>query len=51
MVRAKVITPFMGAMRQFNTFHMQAFRPAGKIGMNSEFWWFKEQRNNVRNYE
>lgn len=48
MQRSKVITPFMGAMRQFNTFHMQAFRPASKIGMNSEFWWFKDQRNDVR---
>ena len=48
MARAKVITPFMGAIRQFNTFHMQAFRPAGKIGMNGDWWWFKDQRNNVR---
>lgn len=48
MQRPKVITPFMGAMRQFNTFHMQSIRPNGKVGMNNDWWWFKDQRNNVR---
>ncbi len=49
MQRAKVITPFMGSMNQFKTFNMQALRPdSKKIGMNNDFWWFKDRRNNVR---
>lgn len=48
MQRPKVITPFMGAMRQYNTFNMQSIRPNGKVGMNNDWWFFKDQRNNVR---
>ncbi len=48
MQKAKVVTPFLGAIRQFNTFHMQTLVPSGKIGMNSSWWFFKEQRNDAR---
>ncbi len=49
MQRPKVVTPFLGAIRQFNTFNMQTLVPnSKKIGMNNAFWFFKEQRNNAR---
>ncbi|MBP7005584.1 hypothetical protein KBB27_00460 [Patescibacteria group bacterium] len=46
---SKVVTPFMGAVRQLNTFHMQSLVPNSKsIGMNGDLWWFKTERNNAR---
>lgn len=49
MQRPKVVTPFLGAIRQFNTFNMQSLVPnSKKIGMNNAFWFYKDQRNNAR---
>lgn len=49
MQKAKVVPPFLGTIRQFNTFNMQSLRPdSKKIGMNNDFWFFKAQRNDAR---
>ncbi len=49
MSKPKVVIPFLGAIRQFNTFNMQSLRPdSKKIGMNNDWWFFKAERNNAR---
>ena len=49
MKRAKVVQPFLGSLRQFNTLHMQTLVPnSKKIGINSSFWILKDRRNNYR---
>lgn len=49
MKKAKVAQPFIGAIKQVNTFHMQALIPdSKKTGMNGSLWWFKDRRNNHR---
>lgn len=49
MKKSRVIHPFIGTIKQFNTNDMQSFKPeSAKIGMNGALWWFKEQRNNAR---
>ncbi len=41
--------PFIGAIKQTNTFHMQALKPDfKKTGMGSALWFFKDKRNNER---
>lgn len=48
MKKAKFVQPFIGAIKQLNTFNMQALRPNSKVGVNGSLWWFKDQRNNER---
>lgn len=49
MNKAKAANPFIGAIKQTNTFNMQALKPEMKrVGNSSALWWFKSQRNNLR---
>ncbi len=46
---SRAIQPFIGAIKQMNTFNMQALKPDFKhTGVSSSFWWFKARRNDVR---
>ncbi len=46
---AKAVQPFIGSIKQMNTFDMQALKPDLKrVGMGSALWWFKERRNDGR---
>lgn len=47
--KGKVVNSFVGAIKQTNTFNMQALKPEMKlVGVSSSLWWFKDQRNNIR---
>ena len=47
--KARIAQAFIGAIKQTNTFHMQALKPdLKKTGMSSAIWWFKQQRNDAR---
>lgn len=47
--KGKFVAPFIGAIKQINTYNMQALAPESKhVGLKSDAWWFKEQRNAVR---
>lgn len=47
--KPKVLNPFMGAIKQTNTFNMQALKPeSDHVGVNGTLWWFKERRNDER---
>lgn len=49
MSKAKVVNAFIGAIKQTNTFNMQALKPETKrVGVNGTLWWFKDKRNNGR---
>jgi len=49
MNKAKAANPFIGAIKQTNTFNMQALKPEMKrVGNSSNLWWFKSERNNLR---
>ncbi len=44
--KPRAVHPFVGAMKQFNTFDMQALKPESKVaGLSSTIWWFKNGRN------
>jgi hypothetical protein len=47
--KPKVVNTFIGAIKQTNTFNMQALKPeTKKVGVSGTLWWFKERRNNLR---
>lgn len=47
--KSRIVHPFIGAIKQFNTNDMQSLKPESKkVGMNSTLWFFKAQRNNAR---
>lgn len=47
--KPKVVNTFIGAIKQTNTFNMQALKPETKrVGINGTLWWFKDRRNNLR---
>lgn len=49
MKKPRAVHPFIGAIKQVNTFNMQALKPESKhVGVNGTLLWFKEQRNNIR---
>ena len=49
MNKEKAANPFIGAIKQTNTFNMQALKPEMKrVGNSGALWWFKSQRNNLR---
>lgn len=49
MNKSKAANPFIGAIKQMNTFNMQALKPEMKrVGLSSNLWWFKDSRNNLR---
>lgn len=49
MKKSRVIHPFIGTIKQFNTNDMQSFKPESKkVGMNSTLWFFKQRRNDER---
>lgn len=50
--KAKAVQPFIGAIKQMNTFHMQALKPESKhVGVNGTLWFFKARRNDHRKHE
>ncbi len=47
--KGRVVNPFIGALKQYNTNHMQSLKPDLKhVGMSGAIWWFKDRRNNAR---
>jgi hypothetical protein len=48
MKKSKFVQPFIGAIKQINTFNMQALKPSSVVGVNGALWWFKDRRNNER---
>lgn len=47
--KSRALHPFIGALKQTNTFDMQALKPETKlVGVSGAIWWFKDQRNNAR---
>lgn len=47
--KPRIAQAFIGAIKQTNTFHMQALKPdLKKTGMSSAIWWFKQHRNDGR---
>jgi hypothetical protein len=47
--KARIAQGFIGAIKQTNTFHMQAIKPDfKKTGMSSAIWFFKDRRNDKR---
>lgn len=49
MSKARIVNPFIGAIKQFNTNNMQSLKPESKkVGVNGALWWFKASRNNDR---
>ncbi|MBI4138967.1 hypothetical protein HY479_02340 [Candidatus Uhrbacteria bacterium] len=49
MKKSRIIGPFVGGIKQFNTNDMQALKPESKrVGVNSTLWFFKDQRNGKR---
>ncbi len=49
MSKARIVYPFIGAIKQFNTNNLQSFKPeTNKVGISGDLWFFKNQRNNGR---
>lgn len=48
MKKSKAVQPFIGSIKQVNTFNMQALKPSSKVGVNGTLWWFKDRRNSQR---
>lgn len=49
MSKSRMSQPFIGAIKQFNTFNMQAIKPDFKhTGVSGALLWFKDSRNNHR---
>lgn len=49
MKKARAVHPFIGGIKQMNTMDMQALKPDTKhVGVNGNFWWFKDRRNSHR---
>ena len=48
MKKSRAVQPFIGSIKQVNTFNMQALKPSSKVGVNGTLWWFKERRNGER---
>lgn len=47
--KPRAVHAFIGAIKQMNTFDMQALKPESKqTGVSSTILWFKEARNNIR---
>ncbi len=47
--KPRAVHAFIGAIKQMNTFDMQALKPESKAtGVSSTILWFKEARNNIR---
>jgi len=47
--KPRAVHAFIGAIKQMNTFDMQALKPESKLaGVASAIIWFKEARNNIR---
>lgn len=48
MKKPRIIHPFIGAIKQFNTNDMQSLKPSGKVGMNGALILRRDARNNDR---
>jgi hypothetical protein len=49
LVKSHAVHPFIGAIKQFNTNHMQSLKPEGKhVGVSGTLLWMKARRNNKR---
>jgi hypothetical protein len=47
--KARIVQPFIGSVKQFNSNVLQALKPESKrVGVNGSLWWFKDKRNNAR---
>jgi hypothetical protein len=47
--KARILNPFIGGIKQFNTNDMQALKPESKrVGVSSALWFFKGKRNDKR---
>lgn len=47
--KPRAVHAFIGAIKQMNTFDMQALKPESKVcGVSSTILWFKDARNNIR---
>lgn len=47
--KARIAQGFIGAIKQTNTFHMQAIKPDfKKTGISASIWFFKDRRNDKR---
>jgi len=46
--KSRMVNPFIGAMKQFNTNDLQALKPSGKVGMSSTIILRKKVRNTER---
>lgn len=45
----RIVQPFFGSIKQFNTNNMQSLKPElKKVGMSGALWFFKDWRNNGR---
>jgi len=52
MSKSRAAQPFVGSIKQTNTFHMQALKPEMKhVAGSSSIWWFKTRRNNHRKHK
>lgn len=51
MQKSRAAHPFIGAIKQTNTFHMQSLKPEmKKVGNSGALWFFKDMRNNIRKH-
>ncbi|MCR4278681.1 MAG: hypothetical protein NUV81_02120 [bacterium] len=48
MKKSRIVHPFIGAIKQYNTNDMQALKPSGKVGMSSTIILRKNTRNTER---
>ncbi len=49
LAKARIVQPFIGAIKQFSSNTLQALKPETKhVGVNGNLWWFKAQRNDAR---
>jgi hypothetical protein len=50
--KSRIVQPFIGSIKQFNTNDMQSLKPESKrVGMNGTLWFFKDHRNNERKHK
>ncbi len=48
MVKSRIVHPFIGSIKQYNTNDLQSLKPSGKVGMSSALLVRKNARNNGR---
>lgn len=49
MTKSRILQPFIGSIKQFNTNNMQSLKPeTRRVGVSGALWFFKARRNNGR---